>query len=181
VIWGGLHGLYLCINHAWRAALARFGLKAFFGRSVFQPAFIALTFTAWSVALVVFRAVNMPTAWSIISGGFIDASTGPPLLLQDALSEGLMRQVSLASGWQSVGYGEIGLLMAVAAGICWALPNTQELLIDHDPVVIADNAPLAPRRLRWQPSPRFAVFTALLLGLSVLSLSSISRFIYFQF
>ena len=29
VFWGGLHGLYLCVNHAWRYVLERSGLKGF--------------------------------------------------------------------------------------------------------------------------------------------------------
>jgi hypothetical protein len=156
-------------------------LRDFFARAVFQPAFILVTFIAWSVALVIFRAANIPTAWSIISAGFIDVSSEPALLLRGALSDGIVHKLVLAGGWEPVVYGEIGLLVAVSAVICWALPNTQEWMIDYDPVAIADNAPLANRRLRWQASPRSALITALLLSLSVLSLSSISRFIYFQF
>jgi D-alanyl-lipoteichoic acid acyltransferase DltB (MBOAT superfamily) len=181
VIWGGLHGLYLCINHAWRSGVSRAGLQALFSGPLFQPLFVLITFTAWSVALVIFRAEDMPTAWSIINAGFFDLSLQAPPLLGEALSDSLVRQLLLDSGWQPPAYTEIWLLVAVAAGICWALPNTQELLFDHDPVAIADNAPLAPHRLRWRPSPGFALFTALLLSVSVLSLSSISRFIYFQF
>jgi hypothetical protein len=48
-------------------------------------------------------------------------------------------------------------------------------------VTIADNAPITPHRIRWQPRPVFAAFTALLLSMSLLNLSAISRFIYFQF
>ncbi len=181
VIWGGLHGLYLCINHAWRNALERTGLQQFFGRALFQPIFILLTFTAWSLALVVFRASDMPAAWSIISAGFLESATAAPLMLDATFEGGLVRQMLSSAGLQSDGYSEILALMTVAGAICWLLPNVQQLLIDYDPVAIADNAPIEPPGIRWQPSTGFAIFTALLLGISVLSLTTVSRFIYFQF
>lgn len=55
VLWGGLHGLYLCINHAWEKA----GLKL--------PRMLAwlLTFLAVVFAWVLFRAENMTAALAI--------------------------------------------------------------------------------------------------------------------
>ncbi len=50
VAWGGLHGLYLCCNHAWRYLTGRLNLADFFALPAWQPLFIALTFIAWSVA-----------------------------------------------------------------------------------------------------------------------------------
>ena len=65
VVWGALHGAYLCINHAWnkfgpdgRAAVSR--------RWPISPAFI-LTFLAVVVAWVFFRADSMPTALNVLS------------------------------------------------------------------------------------------------------------------
>ena len=181
VIWGGLHGLYLCVNHAWRNTLARTGLQTIFGHRVFQPFYIALTFTAWSIALVVFRATDMPSAWSIIQSGFVDLSTAAPTILGGTFETGFFRQVLMTAGLQPSGYTEIYALMAAGIGICWLLPNVQELLIDYDPVTIADNSPLSPPAIRWQPSFGYAIFVAVLLSMSVLSLSTVSRFIYFQF
>src|SRR6202043_739007 len=56
VAWGGLHGLYLIVNHAWRAVgipLPRF------------PA-AALTFIAVTVAWVFFRAGDLAAAVSLL-------------------------------------------------------------------------------------------------------------------
>lgn len=181
VIWGGLHGLYLCVNHAWRNAIERTGLQRLFGHAAFQPGFIFLTFTAWSIALVVFRATDTPTAWSIIQAGFVEFSTTAPMMLGATFESGFVRQVLLTAGWNPSDYTEIYAMMAAGLGICWLLPNVQELLIDYDPVAIADNAPITPPAIRWQPSLRFALLSAVLLSASVLSLTTVSRFIYFQF
>src|ERR1700694_3952320 len=64
VAWGALHGVYLCINHAWNnfgpAAAARFA------RLGTSAAFI-LTFLAVVVAWVFFRADNMTSALYVLS------------------------------------------------------------------------------------------------------------------
>ena len=55
ILWGGLHGLYLCINHGWQ----KLGLR--------MPAPLAwlLTFVAVVFAWVLFRAESMTAALSI--------------------------------------------------------------------------------------------------------------------
>lgn len=59
VVWGGLHGLYLSINHAWnRAKLG--GIGPWPGR--------LLTFLAVTVAWVFFRAQTFTDAWTILGG-----------------------------------------------------------------------------------------------------------------
>ena len=65
VVWGALHGVYLCINHAWN----RFGpdvAPRFPARSPISPRFI-LTFLAVVIAWVFFRADSMPTALNVLS------------------------------------------------------------------------------------------------------------------
>src|SRR5262249_28673385 len=64
VVWGALHGLYLCINHAWNhfapAAPQRLAPLAAFAST-------ALTFLAVVVAWVFFRADSLSTAIGILS------------------------------------------------------------------------------------------------------------------
>lgn len=72
VVWGGLHGVYLVINHLWRG---RSGARR-------MPVALArlLTFLAVLFAWVVFRANDLPTAlrlWSAMLGqGPADIATG---------------------------------------------------------------------------------------------------------
>jgi alginate O-acetyltransferase complex protein AlgI len=106
VIWGVLHGLYLCINHAWN----NFGpaIPARLARPANLAAFV-LTFLSVVVAWVFFRADSLPSALSILS--------------------------KMANPTQIVfGRGEIAyaLFIAVYAGIAWFAPNTQTIMgYDH--------------------------------------------------
>lgn len=64
VIWGGLHGLYLCVQHGWQAMQAR--QKA--PRAAPAWANRALTFGAVAVAWCFFRAPNVSTALDVLAG-----------------------------------------------------------------------------------------------------------------
>jgi alginate O-acetyltransferase complex protein AlgI len=106
VMWGALHGLYLCVNHAWSnygpSAPPRLAPLAKF-------ASIVLTFLAVVVAWVFFRAD------SIAQAQFILSRMADP-------------------GHASFGRGEIvdfGFLVVYAA-LAWLAPNTQEIMgYDH--------------------------------------------------
>src|SRR5450755_1891553 len=64
VVWGTLHGVYLCVNHAWN----NFGpaVAPRFARAADIAAFI-LTFLSVVIAWVLFRADSMASALSILS------------------------------------------------------------------------------------------------------------------
>lgn len=69
IFWGGLHGLYICINHVWRKA----------GRSLPKPAGWLVTFMAVNIAWVFFRADDFGTAFAILSAMIGNTSSGPLL------------------------------------------------------------------------------------------------------
>ncbi len=181
IIWGGLHGLFLCINHAWRNLVNRAGLQNMVDRMVLQPLFILITFTCWSVAMAVFRAADINAAWAIIRACFIDISAAPASALDQVFDNGFVAQLFAIAEWPDITYAVITSLMVACSVICWLAPNTQQILLKQDPVIIADNSPLLATRINWQPTVGFALVTALLLSISLLSMSSISSFIYFQF
>lgn len=87
VLWGSLHGLYLMINHGWRALLDRAGLRwppavAWAGRGLGW----ALTFLAVVVAWVFFRAVTLEGAGRVLGAmaGWHSGPSEPPVLLWNA-------------------------------------------------------------------------------------------------
>jgi D-alanyl-lipoteichoic acid acyltransferase DltB (MBOAT superfamily) len=107
VIWGVLHGLYLCINHAWNnygpAIAPRFERPA-------RLAAFALTFLSVVVAWVFFRAENVASALSILAK-MID----PTHIV--------------------FGRGEIvdTAFVVVYAALTWFAPNTQAIMgYDHE-------------------------------------------------
>jgi len=70
-----------------------------------------------------------------------------------------------------------------------ALPNTQQILRRHRPVldrfkeISSGVRPLGPvsDRIVWRPSAAWAMLTALFFTAGVLSLGRVSEFLYFQF
>jgi alginate O-acetyltransferase complex protein AlgI len=106
VAWGVLHGVYLCINHAWDnfgpAIAPRFERAAAMAAS-------ALTFVSVVVAWVFFRADSMPTALYVLSK--------------------MADPTQIAFGRAEMADA---VLVAIYAGIAWFAPNTQEVMgYDH--------------------------------------------------
>jgi alginate O-acetyltransferase complex protein AlgI len=64
LIWGGLHGCYLMINHAWRACFPK-GRKPTFAGTVVAG---AVTFLAVAAAWIFFRAEDVPSAFNVLRG-----------------------------------------------------------------------------------------------------------------
>ena len=62
LIWGGLHGLYLGINHLWR------GTREVSAALGMRLAYWALTFAAVVIAWVFFRAATVGGAWRGLKG-----------------------------------------------------------------------------------------------------------------
>ncbi len=68
--------------------------------------------------------------------------------------------------------------------IAFFLPNTQELLARHCPV-LEMSGELAPEKgrhnLRWMPTPAWAVTVGALGFLALISITRVSEFLYWQF
>ncbi|MEZ5625969.1 MAG: MBOAT family protein [Rhodocyclaceae bacterium] len=87
VVWGGLHGLYLAINHAFRAAVARH-VPQWSERLAYKLAAWGITMLAVIVGWVFFRAESFAAAGRILTGmTAIDAPAGAshPLLWNTGL------------------------------------------------------------------------------------------------
>jgi alginate O-acetyltransferase complex protein AlgI len=170
LLWGGLHGAYLCVQHAWSA---RFRLP--------QPLAVALTFVAVVVAWVFFRATTLH--------GALDLLAGMAGLHGVALPEAVGRQIGgfapmlTAAGIRfHPGGGEQFVTtwgwVTVAALIAFLCPNTQQIHARLRPAIER----VAPSGgLRFRLSRRWAVGLGLASTVCVLSLSRPSEFLYFQF
>jgi alginate O-acetyltransferase complex protein AlgI len=121
VAWGALHGVYLCINHAWNN----------YGPSV-APRFIPLaniaglilTFLAVVIAWVFFRADNIDSAYYVLSK--------------------MADPTNIAFGRGEIAYSAFTVFYAVLA---WFAPNTQEIMgYDHERRLVGEK--LAAWRLR---------------------------------
>lgn len=176
VIWGGLHGVYLAINNVWRTLRKRIWPAGTrfdpFGRLFAQ----AVTFIAVVVGWVFFRSENLPSALEMLK-----AMVGLNGLALPATLTQLGAHLPAAVG--PVDSGE-ALLVAVAfLAIAWFAPNTQQITAYVPPASASETyvGALAPTRLRWRASGRWAFVVGCVFAISLMFLPKISEFIYFQF
>lgn len=157
VVWGGLHGVYLIINHLWRDWYAKLGVARRGGSRIGRVIGTGITFLAVVVAWVYFRADSLGSANTMVSSMF--GFHGIAFHLEGQLVE--LRALGVK---RFIGYLALGLV------IVWALPNSQSL------VTAKATGPLA-----WSPSLVWALSYGLLLGISLLFILRTSEFLYFQF
>ena len=168
VLWGGLHGLFLLINHAWRR-LRPLSL----GGPIITTISWGLTMAAVVIAWVPFRAETMTGTLSMLSAmGGVNGLSLPAdfeLVIPGLLFDGMFHNGLWINAHLPV------LLIFLLGGIAVSMPNTQQLL----------NLPGAgaPKRqvLVWRPTAAWAVLTAAIFLFAVMRLDRVSEFIYFQF
>lgn len=161
LFWGALHGAYLMVNHAWRAATGSGGPSSRLGAIVGT----FLTFVAVVVAWVPFRASSMAAATTIWQG--MAGYNGISLHLAQVFPE-LPLSPQACIGWILLGLG-----------IVFALPNTQQCLSAYAPACDAVRAPNV--WLRWRPGRATGIAAGLVLAISIMLFKKNSPFLYFQF
>lgn len=170
VVWGGLHGFYLVINHGWRALCATLGVDAMRSSWLGRVAAGLLTFLAVVVAWVLFRAADMEAALRLLRAMFGLYQEAVPLDWR-----GAWREMRLS--------GQLKWLAALLA-IVWLLPNTQQFMARSRPALESVDARRVPNWLQWRPKPIWLAFTLLLFGAALYQLPQgerVSEFLYFRF
>ena len=184
VIWGGLHGMYLVINHLWRALKHRLGWHES-GR-IARILSGALTFLAVLVAWVFFRADSFQAASSMLAGmcGLNGISVSAPVAQQLAtwswhteIAVGGLAPLSNVNPDRGLILVLIGLI------VVWTLPNVRQLVQHFRPTYedLAAPQPVPSAWFRWQPSVGYAWILGFVFVLSVSFLTRVSDFLYFQF
>lgn len=158
VVWGGLHGLYLVINHAWQAAFPAAERRAAWGGVLLSR---LATFIAVVVAWVFFRASTFSDAIRVLGGMAGLSGIGMPELTEE--------------GWRQT---FITLLLLTLA--LWA-PNSQEIAARWIEVRRGNGRPA----LAELPGTRWCLVGAALVVLALLAVINgtrgASEFIYFNF
>lgn len=184
VLWGGLHGLYLAVNHGWHSLRRALGQNP--ERPLSRPMHalaVFITFFAAVIAWVVFRANSLSTATAMLKAmlglnGFVLPDAWLP-------KWGTFGQWLSAHG---VAFGATNnLIMGGAINwiwilllIIWFAPNTQQIMAAYKPALDVPKDSKA-KRLLWQPSHTCLVASVLCSVFAILSISELSEFIYFQF
>jgi D-alanyl-lipoteichoic acid acyltransferase DltB (MBOAT superfamily) len=181
VVWGGLHGLYLMINHAWRGLR---GDSAGPWPAAERLTGRLLTFATVVAAWVFFRAKDFPTAGNILAGmvGFHGA----------VLPEAWLTRLPAAASWaasRGASFGDAGgfggavaLRLVALLAIVWGLPNVAQLMTGRRPVLDEPKPSTSSFALSWHPSPAWLV-AAVALGAAAFVMISggASEFLYYQF
>ncbi len=185
VVWGGLHGVYLIVNHAWiRLRAARFGdLPA---RRPERLAAMLLTFLAVVVGWVFFRAENFSAALGMLEAmagfnGAVVPHTWPRLCGACLWVAQHKLGIDIAVGPTASGFDPLGDSLYWIAGllaVAWLAPNTQEIMGKFKPALERIERPGRPS---WAPTTAWALLIGGVGTLSLLHLSRVSEFLYFQF
>jgi D-alanyl-lipoteichoic acid acyltransferase DltB (MBOAT superfamily) len=187
VIWGGIHGLYIVINHFWRRQRHYFyagsGSPTWWGTALA----LTITFAAYGLSVAVFRADSLQGTWVIIQGmmglnGVVLPANHLKLYGLDFLGPHLL-------AWQ-VQVGEITRLKPYVMEwfilcwfIVWFMPNTQEVMSRAEPALgyYLQESEGTWAWLRWRPTPSWALVCSVMAIAALIMIARPSPFLYFQF
>lgn len=183
VLWGGVHGLYLVINHAWRTCVAYCGLENSQSTVRTRIAGRTITFLAVVFAWILFRAESLDAAVVMFRGML--GLTG--VVLQAEWQSKLFLFADVFN-YLGINFGSVTSPESVRALVwmlpilvfCWLAPNTQEIMAGFRPALDFSEG-RAPSFIRWKPNLSWAFGIAILAVLSVLLITRKSEFLYFQF
>ena len=183
VLWGTLHGVYLAINHGWRALRRRLGHDITRSTRWGRACGCLVTFIAVVVGWVFFRAADLAAALAMLKAmaGFNG------LLLPDfwlpkwgAAGQWLAAHgIRFGDTHDLVGGGVVNWIWILLL-VVWFAPNTQQLLAGYRPA-LALFAERYAGPLAWRPTPVYALLAALTAVIAIFNLQQQSEFLYFQF
>lgn len=178
VIWGGLHGSYLMINHAWKALFSGVSIN-----DKLKPATsiisLLLTLLAVAVGWVFFRAETFNGAIEVLSG-----MLGVNGVLLPAKYFDRWGDFSVALKSSGVIFGDVATFKTLSAFwtmiplwifVCKA-PNIYNLLASYRPV-LEEVEPIGKIRF----TPAMGILSGVIFLFGLLSLNQVSEFLYFQF
>ena len=170
IVWGGLHGLYLLVNHAWRASQRRLA-GTVWALQLPAPAGRMLTLAAVLIAWVFFHAENFEQALTVLGAMAGHDGSGPFL-------HGWVFTELARGGRPAVDVQARLLLLLLAIAIALFAPNSQTMIDGRATLVTAGR----PRAwFAWRPSAAWAAVLVLAFLFTLVQMSKVKAFIYFQF
>jgi alginate O-acetyltransferase complex protein AlgI len=199
VVWGGLHGLYLMLNHQWRRLRQRvwnhdLSASNFWAR---EGSWL-LTFVAVVIGWVFFKAENLAVAFSVLKSmaGFNGISLPDwlesPLGFMQAWGvqfNNLMPNLQFEVE-QLDDVNELEPIVPIVKIIVLLLlvrlaPNTQQWLAHWSAAKTAIGQAASVKAhwqlLSWRPNRFWAVISAVVTAIALLNLAQVSEFLYFEF
>jgi alginate O-acetyltransferase complex protein AlgI len=187
ILWGLLHGVYLCINHAWRLIRPRIWSNARVYNRRAKPFGFVLTFVAVVAGMVLFRAPTASAALVLWKGmvGVYGVTLPQAVFSRLGSIAGFLTSIGVRPAWTS---GSILMAATIRIGvllvIALLMPNTLQMLAAYEPalgVKAGKTASRLERVLTWVPNRTWAVGLACVALAGILSLGELSEFLYWQF
>ena len=171
ILFGVLHGVYIVVHNIWVQSKNMIPEdKRIKETNITKIISRFITFTVVVFSFVIFRAESI------------------------AVAKNIMESLLGMNGIEFVDMFRIGVFGAdPIMGIVWIilsllivnfLPNTQQFILNQSKVFInwGDTSKnKANHKLKWKPTVYWGIFFAIMLTLSIISLSGTNEFIYFQF
>lgn len=192
VIWGGLHGIYLVINHQWHSMRRSLGHDLTKSNWWSRGIACLVTFLAVVIAWVFFRAKDLDSALLMIKGMMGINGISIPLTIADKLGtpiKSLLSSLGIAlvtEGASQMFFTYIWSMTLLS--IAWFTPNTQEWLKHYKPALdynltktAADSSNRWAKSLAWQPNPLWSTTLGIVAGIGLVYLRKATVFLYFQF
>jgi alginate O-acetyltransferase complex protein AlgI len=191
IAWGGLHGLYLSINHGWRVLTKKI-LKQDFDKGFFYKIFgRSITFMSVVVAWVMFRAESLDGALNMYEAMFGFNGVSLPVWAEIKLGDFSESLKLIGINYNGMFYNDVfgnskeGMLILFAMLlIVWFAPNTYELLKNEKPAMGVENY-LSQKQSRiiavWVPNIVYVLIISIVLVVAIMFIQQESEFLYFQF
>ena len=172
VVWGGLHGSYLILNHWWRSLCDRMGLGGLRSNWLYKALSLLLTTLVVVIAWVYFRAPELTVANNTVLAMFGMGESGLSKSYGTyVVNAGFGSLVSLLWGSATSPVALTVVTFTGALLFTLYLPNSCQIfkLLDYEGAC------------QWRPTLRWALLVGVLLACSVVGMFGASEFIYFQF
>ena len=191
VIWGLLHGIFLCCNHAWRQlSLVRAWHKRGGYDAAMAPVGFALTFVSVVVAMVFFGAPSTAAALQVLKDmiGYGGLDLPASLFARLGGAGNVLHSLGFgeSSWWEGAQFLKLAGLIVALLALALASPNSLEIL-DWDGAASRAAKPSPSTKvfgilpIRWQASFIWAGAVAVVAAVVVNQLGGPSEFLYWQF
>jgi alginate O-acetyltransferase complex protein AlgI len=186
VLWGGLHGIFITLNHVWRLTIKdRFKARSKTVGYLSIWLCRVITFTSVVFAWVLFRSENINAALSVYKGmiGLNGISIPMPIVLKLGVKN-LLQRIGIIfplDGAREFSYTYFWIITLLF--FVWFLPNVKSIMQNYEPVILSKGYKTikGTRYFRWSPTASWAGFVSFISALALVGISKMNAFIYFQF